>query len=113
MLLAIRNPLNVRPWKAEQRRALRRAVRLKAALRQVGLPQFSVDLEDFSIDGFRAQTAVALSPGSRVWLTLPTFRALEAVVAWRDGGRCGCRFREPLHVAVLDYIIRRDRQRAA
>lgn len=69
---------------------------------------FDVDLVDLSLTGFSAESGVIMPLGSRVWLTLPTFEALEAVVAWRDRYRCGCTFAAPLHLAVLDHLVRRE-----
>ena len=104
-----RRPQPVKGSNLEQRRAQRRSVDVKAKMRQAGSTPFDVELVDLSTAGFRTETGVMLSPGSRVWLTLPTFEALEATVAWRDHQHCGCCFSTPLHLAVLDHIVKRDR----
>lgn len=105
MTRSFRKPPIDRGSNTEQRRAHRRAVGFRAGMRPAGLPQFEVDLVDLSTAGFRAETRFILSPGARVWLTLPTLEALEAVVAWRDKLRYGCAFSKPLHPAVFDHII--------
>ncbi len=89
----------------EHRHALRRAVKMKAHLRDRGNTRFEIEVVDLSVTGFRAQTSFTLWPGTTVWLTLPGLAALEAVVAWRDKYRYGCAFSKPLHQAVFDHIV--------
>ncbi|MEH3035308.1 MAG: pilus assembly protein PilZ [Sphingomonas adhaesiva] len=89
----------------ESRHALRRAVTMRAHLRDRGTTRFEIDVIDLSVTGFRAQTSFTLWPGTTVWLTLPGLAALEAVVAWRDKTRYGCAFSKPLHPAVFDHIV--------
>ena len=88
------------------RRALRKPVRLRAQLRDRGTTKFEIDVIDLSTSGFRAETSFTLWEGHTVWLTLPGLAALEAKVAWRDGFRYGCAFERPLHPAVFDHIVR-------
>jgi hypothetical protein len=89
----------------ENRHALRRAVKMRAHLRDRGTTRFEIDVVDLSMTGFRAQTSFTLWPGTTVWLTLPGLAGLEAVVAWRDKSRYGCAFVKPLHPAVFDHIV--------
>lgn len=89
----------------DSRRALRKAVKMRAHLRDRGTTRFEIDVVDLSTTGFRAQTSFTLWPGQTVWLTLPGLAGLEAVVAWRDKFRYGCAFAKPLHPAVLDHIV--------
>jgi hypothetical protein len=89
----------------ENRRALRKAVKMRAHLRDRGTTRFEIDIVDLSTTGFRAETSFTLWPGTSVWLTLPGLAGLEAVVAWRDKYRYGCAFTKPLHPAVFDHII--------
>lgn len=98
-------PLPVPSDAEESRHALRRAVKMRAHLRDRGNTRFEIEVVDLSTTGFRAQTAFALWPGTTVWLTLPGLAALEAVVAWRDKYRYGCAFNRPLHPAVFDHIV--------
>ncbi len=90
----------------ENRRALRKPVRLKAHLRDRGTARFEIDVIDLSTTGFRAETSFTLWEGHIVWLTLPGLASLEATVAWRDGLLYGCAFARPLHPAVFDHIVR-------
>ncbi|HEX8389253.1 MAG TPA: PilZ domain-containing protein [Sphingomonas sp.] len=89
----------------ENRRALRRAVTMRAHLRDRGQTKFEIDVIDLSRTGFRAETSFTLWPGTVVWLTMPGLAAMESVVAWRDGFRYGCAFSRPLHPAVFDHIV--------
>ena len=89
----------------DSRRALRKAVRLTAQLRDRGTTRFAIDVIDLSTTGFRAETSFTLYEGSTVWLTLPGLAGLEARVAWREGVRYGCAFAQPLHQAVFDHIV--------
>ena len=89
----------------DSRHALRRAVKMRAHLRDRGQTKFEIDVVDLSSSGFRAETSFTLWPGTIVWLTLPGLAPLEAVVAWRDKFRYGCAFAKPLHPAVLEHIV--------
>lgn len=89
----------------EARHALRRAVKLRARLRDRGQTKFEIDIVDLSASGFRAETSYTLWPGTVVWLTLPGLAGLEATVAWRNKFKYGCAFAKPLHPAVLDHIV--------
>lgn len=89
----------------EHRRALRKAVKVRAHLRDRGQTRFEIDVVDLSQSGFRAQTSFTLWPGTVVWLTLPGLAPLEAVVAWRDRSTYGCAFAKPLHPAVFEHIV--------
>jgi hypothetical protein len=89
----------------EARQALRRAVKMRAHLRDPGQTKFEIDVVDLSLAGFRAETSFTLWPGTMVWLTLPGLAPLEAVVAWRDKFRYGCAFSKALHPAVFEHIV--------
>ena len=95
----------LQPSNDESRRSLRKAVRMRAHLRDRGTTRFEIDVVDLSVTGFRAQTSFTLWPGTTVWLTLPGLAGLEAVVAWRDKYRYGCAFTKPLHTAVFEHIV--------
>ncbi|UVO55027.1 PilZ domain-containing protein [Sphingomonas sp. SUN039] len=66
-----------------------------------------VDVHDLSLTGFRTDCIFKVAVGARVYLTLPSFSAMEAIVAWRDNSGFGCKFVQPLHSAVFDMIARR------
>ncbi len=90
---------------SDDRGSLRRAVKMRAHLRDRGQTRFEIDVVDLSLSGFRAETSFSLWPGTVVWLTMPGLAPLEAVVAWRDKFHYGCAFASQLHPAVFDHIV--------
>jgi len=95
------------PPSLEGRRALRKLVIIQAHLREHGGSRLDVEVQDLSRTGFRIDCVYNIGEGARVYLTIPTFSAMEAVVAWRDKSGFGCKFIQPLHPAVFDMIARR------
>lgn len=91
-----------------KRSAPRRLVEIAARLCDASA-RFDVDVTDLSALGFRAESSFILRPGSRVWLMLPDFPGMEAVVAWRDRYQYGCAFTRPLHQTSVDHLAARDR----
>ena len=89
----------------DNRCALRRAVKLRARLRDRSATRFEISVLDLSLTGFRAETLHRVHPGTLVWITLPGFSGLEAQVAWQQNEHIGCAFRQPLHPAVFEHIV--------
>ena len=86
--------------------AERRKVSIQAGVRGHGLVRFDVGVRDISITGFRFDTSFNMHVGTRIWLVIPGFQGLEAVIAWREGFTYGCSFATPLHQAVCDHLVR-------
>jgi len=97
-------PLAAPPFR-DSRNALRHPVQLYATLRERTSARFPVMLTNLSCSGFLAETVHPLEPRDKVWLTIPGFSPLEAVVARADFGAYGCAFKLPLHPAVFDHIV--------
>jgi hypothetical protein len=95
------------PPPLDGRIAERKPVVIAAQLREFGGTRMDVDVHDLSRTGFRTDCIYNVPVGARVFLALPTFSAMEAVVAWRDKTGFGCKFVQPLHPAVFDMIARR------
>ena len=76
-------------------------------MREAGGSRFDVEVEDLSVTGFRIDTIYRVPVGAQVFLTIPTFAALEAKVAWSNGKGYGCHFTQPLHPSVFDTIAAR------
>jgi hypothetical protein len=91
----------------ENRQKQRARVVFDAQLREVGGVRVNATMCDLSETGFRADCAFPIAVGQRVFLTIPTFAPLEAIVAWRDGHEYGCKFLRPLYPAVFDTIVAR------
>lgn len=100
------SPVNPAAPGRESRSALRKAVKLKARLRDRGATRFDITVLDLSLAGFRAETAYRLNPGQLVWISLPGLAGIEAIVAWQERQFVGCQFSTPLHAAVFDHICR-------
>lgn len=87
--------------------AERKSVGIIAHLREMGGSRLDLEVHNLSLTGFRAACIYNVPVGARVFLTIPSFSAFEAEVAWRDKQGFGCRFIQPLHPAVLDMIAKR------
>ena len=97
------------PPSLDGRVAERKSVGITAQLREFGGTRMDIEVHDLSRTGFLAACVYNVPVGARVYLTLPSFSALEAIVAWRDKKGFGCRFTQPLHPAVFDMIAARHR----
>jgi len=89
------------------RKSRRLPVDMGAALRQRGASGVSVRVLDLSEHGFRAATHLELPIGMDVWLRLPGLEPYHATVAWQEGHFVGCAFDRPLHVAVVEMIVKK------
>lgn len=91
----------------DARAAPRRHVRLRALIREPGSSRIDIDLVDLSATGFAFESFHSFASGTRVFLTIPTLSPIEATVVWRASTRYGCRFVQPMHVAVFETIADR------
>lgn len=96
-----------KPVSGNHRSEQRQSVRIAAQLRESGAGRFLVHVLDLSAGGFRIESLTYIPPHRLVFLTLPGLVPLEANIAWQSGDIYGCAFTRPLHVAVLDDIVRR------
>lgn len=103
-----------RPTK-EDRRANRRALTLRADLRQSGSTRCPVDVIDLSETGFSCESWDEVGLGKSVFLQIESFAPFPARVVWREGNLHGFQFVRPLYPAVVDTIAQRFRftERAA
>ena len=85
----------------------RRRVKLRALVREAGSARVDIDVVDLSAGGFRFQSFHTFSTGTRVFLSVPTLQALEALVVWRATNDYGCQFVRPIHAAVFETIAAR------
>lgn len=81
---------------AESRREPRLPVAVGIASRQLGQVGDEARLINLSSRGFMAEVADRISPGVRVWLTLPGLPRVNALVVWSRDGRIGGEFAEPI-----------------
>lgn len=66
----------------------------------------TVMLKDLSRFGARIAGLEALRKGDGLTLLLPGLQAIEATVAWAEGGAAGLLFEQPLEHADLTALIR-------
>ena len=86
---------------AESRREPRLPVEAEVGMRELGQAAVDAKLVNLSSRGFMAETTALISPGARVWLTLPGPTRVNALVVWARNGRIGGEFAEvvdPLQV---------------
>jgi len=88
-----------------RRRESRSSVCADVPLRQHGQTSVEARLVNVSSHGFMVETAAAIEPGSRVWLTLPGAGRVTGVVIWAKQGRIGGEFAQPVDpLAVLHSV---------
>ncbi len=80
----------------EPRREARVDVVAAIPLRELGQGAAQARLVNLSSNGFMAETEALISPGARVWLTLPGQLRANALVIWARDGRIGGEFAEPI-----------------
>lgn len=91
----------------EDRRANRRALTLRADLRESGSARYPVDVLDLSETGFSCESWDAIGLGKSVFLQIESFAPFPARVVWRDGNLHGFQFVRSLYPAVVDTIAQR------
>jgi hypothetical protein len=80
----------------DARREPRACVSAAIPLRELGREAAKAQLVNLSSHGFMAETEALISPGVRVWLTLPGQIRVNALVVWARDGRVGGEFAEPV-----------------
>ncbi len=84
----------------------RGAVTIAADIRESGSGKQQVSVIDLSRTGFRMHCIFLILPDRTVYLTMPGFASMEARIAWHDDDYYGCKFKQPLHEAIYDHVIR-------
>ena len=80
----------------DARSEARASVSAAIPLRELGQGAAHAQLVNLSSRGFMAETEALISPGARVWLTLPGQIRVNALVVWARDGRVGGEFAEPV-----------------
>lgn len=91
----------------EARASERRRVAIRALVREAGSFRVDIDVIDLSATGFRFESLYDFAIGARVFLSVPTLAAMEAVIAWRKGSAFGARLVRPLHQSVFEMLADR------
>lgn len=88
------------------REFIRDPVSIPAEIREKGAGKQKVSVIDLSRSGFRMHCIFLIPDDRTVFLTMKGFESLEARIAWHDDDYYGCEFKQRLHEAVYDHIIR-------
>lgn len=92
---------------SDNRFASRKGVEIPADVRQLGFGKVGVMVIDLSLTGFRMRCMTRLSFEKPVFMTLPSFAALESKICWSNDDLYGCQFETTLYPAVFDHIVTR------
>lgn len=84
----------------------RDAVSIPAEIREKGAGKQKVSVIDLSRSGFRMHCIFLIPDDRTVFLTMQGLESLEARIAWHEDDYYGCEFKQKLHEAVYDHIIR-------
>jgi PilZ domain len=84
----------------------RGSVRIAAEIREQGAGRQKMFVLDLSRSGFRMHCIFLIPEDRTVFLTMPGFESMEARIAWHDDDYYGCEFKQRLHEAVYDHVVR-------
>ncbi len=84
----------------------RGAVEIYADIREHGGGKNKVQIIDLSQSGFRFRSATHFRDDRSIFLTVPSFNALEGRIAWHERDLYGARFIQNLHEAIYEHILR-------
>lgn len=81
-------------------------VSITCEVRQGTRPWKVVSLENLSATGFRISHFAEARSELPLRIRIPGLQLLSADIRWKKGAAVGCEFSEPLHIAVLEHIVR-------
>ncbi len=90
-----------------ERRTDRAPINAKANLRALGRNNYQVQVLDLSTDGCKVELVERPSVGDHVSVKFDGLDTLEATVCWVEGHIAGVMFKNRLHPAVFDLLLRR------
>jgi hypothetical protein len=90
----------------QSREFQRDPVSIPAEIREKGAGKQKVSVIDLSRSGFRMHCIFLIPDDRTVFLTMEGLESLEARIAWHEDDYYGCEFKQRLHEAVYDHIIR-------
>jgi hypothetical protein len=90
----------------DDRREPRWQLRLPVTVRTPDLDRRPAVLIELSTLGCRLELATLSAPGAMFLLSLPGLAPRAARLAWTDGYCSGFAFEAPLHIAVVDHLVR-------
>ena len=89
------------------RRTSRVAVDAEVSLRALGRNSYRLRVFDLSTDGCKVELVERPSEGDRMLIKFAGLDVLEAHVCWVEGHLAGLMFKNRMHPAVLDLLLRR------
>jgi hypothetical protein len=81
-------------------------VQIYADIREQGAGKHKVNIIDLSRSGFRIHSLTYIKVDKTVFLTIPGYAPLEAHIAWHAGDLYGCEFKDQLHIAIYDHMLK-------
>jgi hypothetical protein len=81
-------------------------VSIAAEIREKGAGRQKISVLDLSRSGFRMHCIFLIPQDRTVFLTMPGFESMEARIAWHEDDYYGCEFKQRLHEAIYDHVIR-------
>lgn len=90
-----------------RRSASRSMIASTVGFRRCKESRYDTPLADLSVRGCRIAPVQAVSPGERVWVTLPGLASLEARIRWSNRWIAGAEFEHPIHPAVFANLVQR------
>ncbi len=81
-------------------------VSIPAEIRESGGGKQKISVLDLSRSGFRMRCIFLIPDDRTVFLTMPGFESMEARIAWHEDDYYGCEFKQRLHEAIYDHVIK-------
>ena len=91
--------------RGDHRISTRSGVEIVSEVREPGFGRVEAMIIDLSLTGFRMRCITRLTGEKHIYMTLPSFSAIESKVCWIEGDFYGCEFVQSLHPAVFDHIV--------
>lgn len=112
MTALIPDPSGVDGMVPDRRMCPREYVTIAVTVRERFWAGQNAELINMSTGGCRI-SGIALKPGDLVWVKIETLASLEARVVWAVAWEAGLNFRQPLHPAVFDHLVKTTRKPGA
>jgi len=96
----------------DDRRELRWPCWLSVTVRTTDLTKRPAALVELSQRGCRLEMSTPSRAGDTLLLLINGMQPLSATLVWNDGHYCGLSFQHPLHIAVVDHLVRQNPARA-
>jgi hypothetical protein len=91
------------------RRSARVSIKAQVKLRRRGSHNFLVHAFDFSPEGCKLEFLERPDLDEMVWVTFEGMEPIGASVCWIEGVFVGVEFARPIHRAVFDHLVSRNR----